>query len=81
MLAGADPAFDGPVILFQDVIEILHRSVVTVFLQSSFGLKLDNGWWVSSVLVGVDNPRRRMVLPVQRFREKALGSDGVTLGR
>jgi hypothetical protein len=48
MLARLDPAFDGPVILFQDVIEILHRSVVTVFLQSSFGLKLDNGWWVSN---------------------------------
>jgi hypothetical protein len=34
MLAGAHPALDRPMILFQNIVEILHRSVVTVFLQS-----------------------------------------------
>jgi hypothetical protein len=32
MLAGFDPALDRPVILFQNIVEILHWSVVTVFL-------------------------------------------------
>jgi hypothetical protein len=31
--ADADPAFDGPVIPFQDVIEILRRSMSAVLLQ------------------------------------------------
>jgi hypothetical protein len=35
MLAGADPAFNGPVILFQDVVEVLHRSMSAVLLQST----------------------------------------------
>jgi hypothetical protein len=34
-LADAHSAFDGPVILFQDVIEVLYRSVLAVLLQSS----------------------------------------------
>jgi hypothetical protein len=32
MLACADPAFDGPVILFQDIIEILHGTVFRVLV-------------------------------------------------
>jgi hypothetical protein len=35
MLTGADPALDGPVILFQDVIEVRHRSVLAVLLQNT----------------------------------------------
>ena len=27
MLTRADPAFDGPVILFQDAVKVLHRSM------------------------------------------------------
>jgi hypothetical protein len=30
MLAGADPAFDGPVILFENIIEVLHRSMPAI---------------------------------------------------
>ena len=33
------------------------------------------------MLIGVDDPRRRMVLSAQGLGEKALGSDGVALGR
>ena len=68
-------------ILFQYIIEILHRPMPTVLIQSALGFELYDGRRISSVLVGVDNPRGRMVLPVQRFGEKALGSDGVALGR
>jgi hypothetical protein len=32
MLAGTHPAFDGPVILFQDIIEILHGTVFRVLV-------------------------------------------------
>jgi hypothetical protein len=34
MLTRADPALDHPMILFQDVIEVLHRSMLAVLLQS-----------------------------------------------
>ena len=34
MLTRADPALDRPMILFQDVIEVLHRSMLAVLLQS-----------------------------------------------
>ena len=49
MLACTHPAFDGPVILFQDVIEILHRSMSTLLFQNSAGFELNDGWRISSV--------------------------------
>ena len=58
MLACTHPTFDGPVILFQDVIKR-----------------------ISSVLVGVDDPRRGMVLPAQGFGQKALGRRCIAFGR
>ena len=61
MLARADPAFDGPMILLQDVIEVLHGAVLAVLLQNTFGFELHNRRRVSGVLVGVDDPRVRMV--------------------
>jgi hypothetical protein len=63
MLACTDPAFDGPVILFQNVIKILDRSMSTLLFQNSAGFELNDGWRISGVLVGVDGPRRGMVLP------------------
>ena len=40
MLACTHPAFDGPVILFQDVIEILHRSMSTLLFQNTVDFEL-----------------------------------------
>jgi hypothetical protein len=37
MLACAHPAFDGPVILFQNIIEVLYRSMPAILLQSLLG--------------------------------------------
>jgi hypothetical protein len=51
MLAGAHPAFDGPVILFQDGIQVLHRSMSAVLLQSALGFELDDGWRITGVSV------------------------------
>ena len=70
MLACTHPAFDGPVILFQDVIKILHRSMSTLLFQNSAGFELNDGWRISSVLVGVDDPRSGMVLPTQALVRK-----------
>ena len=58
MLARVDPTLDCPVILFQDVIKILHRSMSTLLFQNTAGFELNDGWRISSVLVGVDDPRR-----------------------
>ena len=67
MLARVDPTLDRPVILFQDVIEILHGAVLAIVGQIACGLEHGNGGWISGVLVGVDDPRRGMV-----FTHKAL---------
>ena len=79
MLACPDPALDGPVILFQDVVKVLHRTMSTVLLQSALGFESYDGWRVSGVLVGVDDPRT--VLSAQGFAQKALGGHGVAFGR
>ena len=70
MLACAHPAFDGPVILLQNIIEVLHRSMPAILLQSLLGFELHDRRWITGVLVGVDDPRGRMVLPAQGFGEK-----------
>ena len=80
MLACTDPTLDRPMILFQNVIEILYRSVSAVFLQSTFGFELHNRW-ITGVLVGVDDPRRRMILPARGLAEKALGRCCVAISR
>src|SRR6266852_13758 len=67
MLTRADPALDRPMILFQDVIEMLHGAVLAIVGQIACGLEPGNGGWISGVLVGIDDPRRRMVLTAQRL--------------
>src|ERR1700736_4963985 len=81
ILTRADPALDRPMILFQNIVEILHRSMSTVLLQSALGFELYDGWRVSGLLVGVDHPRGGMVRTSQGFGQKALGGHGVALGR
>ena len=72
MLTRTDTALDRPMILFQDVVEILHRSMSTVLPQNTVGFELNDGWRISSVLVGIDYPRCRMARSAQRLlRESA----------
>src|SRR5271157_4305706 len=54
MLACAHPAFDGPVILFQNIIEVLHRSMPAILHQSTREFEPHDGRWITGVLVGVD---------------------------
>src|SRR5271165_584068 len=81
MLACAHPAFDGSVILFQNIIEVLHRSMPAILLQSTLGLEPLDGWWITGVLVGIDDPRHRMVLSAQSLGEKALSRCCVAFSR
>ena len=53
MLAGAYPALDRPMILFQNVVEILHRSMPAVLLQSTVGFEPPDGRRITGVLVSV----------------------------
>jgi hypothetical protein len=52
MLTRVDPALDRPMILFQDIVEILHRSMPAVLLRSALGFELYDGRRVSGMLVG-----------------------------
>jgi hypothetical protein len=81
MLTRVDPTLDGPMILFQDVIEVLHRSVLAVLLQNTLVFELHNRRRVSGMLAGVDDSRRRTVCSAERFGQKALGRVRVLLGR
>src|SRR5580693_599544 len=84
MLACADSAFDGSVILFQNIIEVLHHCTGrcrTILLQSTLGFEPLDGWWITGVLVGIDYARRRMVLSAQGFGEKALSRCCVAFSR
>ena len=76
MLTRAHPAFDRPVILFRDIIEVLYRSMQAVLLQSHLGFELHDGWCITGVLVGVDDARRWMVLTAQGLGQKALSRKG-----
>src|SRR5271165_1402002 len=81
MLACAHPAFDRPVILFQNIIEVLHRSMPAILPQSLLGFEPHDGRWITGILVGVDDPRRRMVLSAQGLGEKALSRCCVAFSR
>jgi hypothetical protein len=60
-----------PVILFENIIEVLHRSMPKTLLQSTFGFELHNRRRITGVLVGVDDQRRGMVLSAQGLGEEA----------
>ena len=81
MLTRAYPALYRSMILFQNIVEILHGSMAAVFLQRSFGFQLNDGQRVRCVLVGVDDPRCRPVLTAQGLAEKGLGRPCIAFGR
>src|SRR5208337_930988 len=81
MLACAHPAFGGPVILFQNIIEVPHRSMPAILHQSTREFEPHDGWRITGVLVGVDYARRPMVLSAQGFDEKALSRCCVAFSR
>ena len=74
MLASAYPALDRPMILFQNIVEILYGAVLAILRKGTFGFEPDDRGWVSGVLVGVNNARLGMVRTSQSFGQEALCS-------
>jgi len=81
MLTRVDPSLDRAVVLFQDVMQVRYRPVPTVFVQSAFSFEPHDRRRVRAVAVGVDNAGHGMVLPSQRFGQKAFCCGRVLLGR
>src|SRR6201982_4164610 len=81
MLAGAHPAFDGPVILFQNIVQILCGTVLAILLKGTFGFEPHYRGWISGVLVGINNRRLGMARTSQRFTQEALRCSRVLFGR
>ena len=52
MLAGFYPAFDGPMVLFQDIIEVLHRAMLAIVHQRTLGFELRDRRRITGVPVG-----------------------------
>ena len=77
-LLGVHATFDGSMILFENVVQVLYGSVSTTVAQRPFLLTFgDRGavyWWQ----VGVDYSRLAMGSIAKRFAKQALGSVGVT---
>ena len=81
MLTGVDPPLDGAVILLEHVVQIWHRPMPAILGESAFGFELPDGGRIRGVAVGVDHPRRGMVLLSQCFGQEALCCGRVLLGR
>src|SRR5271155_6196451 len=77
-LFGIHSTFDGSMILFEDVIQVLHGSVSTTMAQCPFLLTVGDRGAVDGCQVGVDHSRLRMGSIAERFAKQPLGSIGVT---
>jgi len=80
-LARLDPAFDSPMILFQDVARGTAPSMLAVLLQSVLDFELHNRRRITGVLVGVDYPRRRMLLTAEGISQEVLSGRWIAFGR
>src|SRR5271166_6128924 len=69
--------FDGSMILFENVIQVLHRSVSTTVAQRSFLLTVGDRGAVDRRHVSVDHSRLRMGPIAERLAKQPLGSIGV----
>src|SRR5271166_2011254 len=69
--------FDGSMILFENVVQVLHRSVSTTVAQRSFLLTVGDRGAVDRRHVSVDHSRLRMGPIAERLAKQPLGSIGV----
>jgi hypothetical protein len=77
-LLGVHSTFDGSMILFQNVVQVLHRSVPTALAQRPFLLTVGDRGAVYRRQVGVDHSRLEMGPIAERLAKQRLGSIGVT---
>ena len=73
-LFGVHSTFDGSMILFEDVIQVLHGSVSATMAQCPFLLTVEDRGAVDRRQVGVDHSRLRMGSIAERLAKQALGS-------
>src|SRR5271170_7277487 len=77
-LLGVHATFDGSMILFENVVQVLHGSVSTAVAQRPFLLTVVDRGAVYQCQVGVDHSRLAMGSIAERLAKQALGSVGVT---
>src|SRR5271169_2546826 len=77
-LLGVNSTFDGSMILFENVVQVLHRSVSTALAQRPFLLPAGDRGAVNRRQVRVDHSRLRMGSIAERLAKEALGSISVT---
>jgi internalin A len=65
----------------ENAARLLHRSVLAVLIQNTLVFELHDRRRVSGILVGVDDPRVRMVRTSQGFGQKALSRRCIAFGR
>jgi hypothetical protein len=76
-LLGVHATFDGSMILFQNVVQILHGSVSTAVAQRPFLLTVRDRGAINRCQVGVDHSRLGMGSIAECLAKQALGSIGV----
>jgi hypothetical protein len=76
-LLSVHSTFDGSMILFQNVVQVLHGSVSTAVAQRPFLLTVGDRRAVNRCQISVDHSRLGMGSIAERVAKQALGSIGV----
>src|ERR1700693_3368595 len=76
-LLGVHSTFDGSMILFENVVQVLHGSVSTAVAQRPVVFTVGDRRAVNRCQVGVDHSRLRMGSIAERLAKQPLGSIGV----
>src|ERR1035437_1197441 len=76
-LLSVNSTFDGSMILFENVVQVLHGSVSTAVAQRPFLLTVRDRRAVNRRQVGVDHSRLGMGLIAEPLAKQPLGSIGV----
>ena len=77
-LLGVHSTFEGSMILFENVVQVLHGSVSTALAQRPFLPTVGNGGAVDRRQIGVDHSRLGMGPIAERLAKQPLGSIGIT---
>ena len=72
-LLGLHAALDPSMVLLEDVVQILNRSIASAPPQDSFGLHFGDRRTIEAGLIGANEARLRMRGIAQRLVEQALG--------
>ncbi len=80
-LLGLNSPFDRSMILLQDVVQILRRSMAATAAQGSFFFHCGNHRAVETGFIGVDDPRLRMRWIAESHTEQGFGRRGIAQRR